>query len=220
MSEWWTYHLQDFLLFSPRTYYRLFEIYNAAIWPAQILALGLGIAILPLSRRGSAASSRLIMAILAACWLWVAIGFHATRYATINFSAVYFAWAFGLQAALLLWVGVVRGALVFGRPGDLAGRAGLAIFLFALVVEPLVGPLLGRGWTQVEIFGLAPDPTAVGTLGLLLLAKARRRWPLMVLPALWCAVTGVTLHTMKAPDFWVAPLAAALALAGSRRPAE
>ena len=44
MSEWWTYTLSDFLLFSPRTYYRLFEIYNAAIWPAQIVALGLGLA--------------------------------------------------------------------------------------------------------------------------------------------------------------------------------
>ena len=42
MSEWWTYHLSDFLLFSPRTYYRLFELYNAAIWPAQIVALGAG----------------------------------------------------------------------------------------------------------------------------------------------------------------------------------
>jgi hypothetical protein len=31
MSEWWTYSLWDFLLFSPRTYYRLFELYNLAI---------------------------------------------------------------------------------------------------------------------------------------------------------------------------------------------
>ena len=35
MPEWWTYSLSDFLMFSPRTYYRLFELHNAAIWPAQ-----------------------------------------------------------------------------------------------------------------------------------------------------------------------------------------
>ena len=46
MSEWWTYSLSDFLLFSPRTYYRLFELYNAAIWPAQIGARASGVAIL------------------------------------------------------------------------------------------------------------------------------------------------------------------------------
>ena len=34
MSEWWSYSPSDFLLFSARTYYRLFEIHNAALWPA------------------------------------------------------------------------------------------------------------------------------------------------------------------------------------------
>jgi len=43
MSEWWTYRLSDLLLFSPRTYYRLFELYNAAIWPAQVLAVVIGL---------------------------------------------------------------------------------------------------------------------------------------------------------------------------------
>ena len=38
MSEWWTYSLSDFLLFSPRTYYRLFELYNVAIWPLQLVS--------------------------------------------------------------------------------------------------------------------------------------------------------------------------------------
>jgi hypothetical protein len=214
MSEWWTYTLRDFLLFSPRTYYRLFEIYNAAIWPAQIVAIGLGLTIWALLRRAAmdVRRGRLIAAILAAGWLWVAIAFHAHRYATINYAAVYFAWAFGLEAAILIWMGVVRGRL-FERRVDPASRAGLWIFLFALVVEPLVGPLLGRGWRGVEIFGVAPDPMAVATLGLLLLARARRRWLLMVIPAIWCAITGATLLAMKAPDFWIPPLAAALSVA-------
>ena len=48
MSEWWTYTLSDFLLFSARTYYRLFELYNLAIWPAQSVALALGSIVLAL----------------------------------------------------------------------------------------------------------------------------------------------------------------------------
>ena len=40
MSEWWTYSLSSFLLFSARTYYRLFELYNAEVWPLQIVTLG------------------------------------------------------------------------------------------------------------------------------------------------------------------------------------
>jgi hypothetical protein len=207
MSEWWTYTLSDFLLFSPRTYYRLIELYNAAVWPAQIVTVGLGLAIRALLGR-AAVRGRLIAAILAGCWLFVAIAFHANRYATINWAAVYFAWGFGLEAALLIWTGVVRGRLVFERPVDLAGRAGLRIFLFALAVLPMVGPLLGRGWRQVEIFGVAPDPTAVATLGILLLATGRGSRMLIVVPAIWCAISGATLLAMKAPDAWIAPLTA------------
>lgn len=210
MSEWWTYTLSDFLMFSPQTYYRLFELYNAAIWPAQIAAIVLGLAIPALGRRAGASRGRLIAAILAGCWLWVAIAFHAKRYATINWAAVEFAWAFGLEAALLIWTGVLRGKLVFGTGEGAIGRAAVGIFFFALLAQPFSGPLLGRPWPQVEIFGVAPDPTAVATLGILLLAAGRVRWELLAVPAIWCAISGATLLAMKAPDAWVTPLAATL----------
>ena len=42
MSEWWTYRLSDFLMFSPRTYYRLFELYNAEVWPGHWVGLSVG----------------------------------------------------------------------------------------------------------------------------------------------------------------------------------
>jgi hypothetical protein len=45
MSEWWTYRLTSFLLFSPRTYYRLIELYNESIWPAQLAAAACGLTI-------------------------------------------------------------------------------------------------------------------------------------------------------------------------------
>lgn len=213
MSEWWTYRLSDLLLFSARTYYRLFELYNAAIWPAQLLAVALGLAVLFLGRRPGGSRGRAIAAILAGCWLFVAIAFHAHRYATINWAAVDFAWGFGFEAALLIWTGVLRGRLVFDAGEGPIGRTAIGIFLFALLAQPFVGPLCGRPWRQVEIFGVAPDPTAVATLGILLLVAGRVRWELLAVPAIWCAISGATLLAMKAPDAWVTPLAAALALA-------
>ena len=68
-----------------------------------------------------------------------------------------------------------------------------------MVLYPLLAPLLGRPWTQAEIFGIAPDPTAVAAIGVLLLAKGRIAF-LLVLPLLWCAITALTLWTMEAPD--------------------
>jgi len=98
VSEWWTYTLHDFLLFSPRTYYRLFELYNREIWPAQVLTSGAGVAILLALRRDGARAGRVIAAVLAGCWLWVAWAFHFQRYATINWAATYFAAAFAITA--------------------------------------------------------------------------------------------------------------------------
>lgn len=212
MSEWWTYTLSDLQSFSLSTYYRLFERYNAAVWPAPVVAVFFGLAAMALLLGRGPRRGRIGAGILAASWLWVAIAFHATRYSTIHWAASYFAWGFGLEAVLLVGTGVLRGGLVLERPVDAVGRTGLAIFAFALFVQPLVGVLLGRSWRQVEIFGVAPDPTAVATLGVVLLAGGRVRWELLAAPAIWCAISGATLLAMEAPGALIPPLAAGLAL--------
>ncbi len=212
MSEWWTYSPSDFLLFSSRTYYRLFELYNADIWPAQVLTLVLGIVILGLLRNPHAWQGRLVAAILAACWIWVAWAYHWQRYATINWAATYFAAAFGGEALLLIGTGVIRNGLAFNPVSTVAHRFGLGVFLFALVLQPFIGPLLGREWLQMEIFGAAPDPTVMATLGILLLVARRVPWELLIIPLLWCVSSGAVAWTMGAPDALVMPLAALLVL--------
>ena len=212
MSEWWTYGPRDLLMFSAQTYYRLFERYNLDLWPLQILLLVLGVTVLALWWRDGDRAGRAIAVILAVCWLWVAWGFHWQRYASINLAASYFALAFVVQALLLLWLGVVRGRLTPVPATRLQQRAGLVLFLFALLAFPLMGPMLGRSWTQAEVFGMAPDPTALATLGILLLAGARPAWGLFPIPVAWCVISGATLWAMESPDFAVVPLAALLAL--------
>ncbi len=92
MSEWWTYGLRDLLLFSQRTYSRLFELYNLEWWPLHLFALALGVAALVLWRRGGERAGRALAALLALGWLWVAWAFHWQRYASINLAAGYFRW--------------------------------------------------------------------------------------------------------------------------------
>jgi hypothetical protein len=212
MSEWWSYGLRDLLMFSARTYYRLFELYNLELWPLQLLALALGVAVLALSRRGGDRAGRAVAVILAVCWLWVAWGFHWQRYASINFAAGYFALAFAVEAVLLLWLGGVRGRRAPAAATRLQRRAGLGMLLFALLVLPLMGPLLGRSWTQAEVFAMAPDPTVLATLGVLLCAGERPAWWLFPIPVAWCLVSGATLWAMASPGFALVPLAALLAV--------
>jgi hypothetical protein len=212
MSEWWPYSLSDVLPFSARTYYRLFELYNTAIWPVQILTILLGLAILVLLRRLGPAQGRVISAILAACWLWVAWAFLLTRFATINWAALYFAAAFAAEALLLVLIGVAGGSICLPSDGRWVTRAGIGVFLFALVIQPLIGPLSGRLWSQMEIFGVAPDPTVVATLGLLIPSPHWSKWLLLAVPIMWCLVSGATLWAMESPEAPVMPLAAAVAI--------
>lgn len=211
MSEWWTYSLSDFLLFSPRTYYRLFELYNADIWPIQILTVMLGGAILALIRWNGVWQGRAVAAILAMCWIWIAWAFHAERYATINWAATYIAMLFVAEGLALLVVGAIRSPLRLRPSGSVVNRGGLCLFVFALLLQPAIGPLVGRTWMQAEIFGVAPDPTAVATLGVALMADRVVR-NIMVVPLVWCVVSGATLWTMEAPDAFVMPVAALLGI--------
>jgi len=206
MSEWWTYSLHDFLLFSPKTWHRLLELYNRELWPAQLVALAAGVVILALAARGGR-HGRTVAALLGLGWAWVAWAFHHERYATINWAATWFAAAFAIEALLLTWWGVLRGQVQFERPAIAHRRIGLLLFGFAVLVQPLIGPLAGRSWVEAQVFGLAPDPTVVATLGLLLAMTDGPRWRLLAIPLLWCAVGGAFHWAMGASDALVMPLA-------------
>lgn len=210
MPEWLTYRLSDFLMFTPATYYRLFELHNAALWPTQLLAVALGLAILALARGSGVSSARAAMLLLALFWPWVGWAFHLRRFAAINLAAPWFAAAFALQGLLLLGFGL-RSGRDPDRPHERRDPVGLGVMAFALLLEPLIGPGLGRSLAGIELAGMAPDPTAILTLGLLL--AVRGPWPLWLIPILWGLVTGATLWAMGQRDAFVVP-AVALVVGG------
>jgi hypothetical protein len=212
MAEWWTFGPQDFLLFSPRVYWRLFELHNAAWWPLPVLMPGLGLAMLALALRGHA---RPVLLALAAIWAFVGCSFVWSRYATINWAAVYLVPPFALQALLLALAAIGPRSPTFGREG-VARWIGASLAAYAILAHPLLTPLLGRTRPSAEIFGLAPDPTAIATLGLLQLARGRLVPWLMPIPALWCLLSAATLWTMGAPGAWI-PAAAAVVAVIARR---
>ena len=202
MPDWMTYRLSDLILFSPRTYYRIFELYHTQIWPIHLVVFGSVVAVVVL-RREEEWRDRAIAGVLAAWWLWVAIAFHLQRYATINWAARYFAALFAIQALLLVWFGVIRARFRFRLSGERTAQLSAGLLAIALVFEPIAGRLAGRGWRQVEMFGLTPDPTAIATLAFLALSTARPHRGLIVIPALWCAIGAATLWALGSPEAWL-----------------
>lgn len=195
MTEWWTYRLSDFLLFSPRAYWRLFELHNEALWPLPLLTLAVGIAAVALAALRPRHHGLLIAILLSLLWAFVGWSFLWQRYATINWAAAYAAPLFALEALLLIVAGTM-GRLSFDRRG-VRRIAGFALIIFALAAYPTLAPLAGRPWVAAEIFGIAPGPTAIGTMGLLLLAHGRLAFALLPIPLLWCLADGVTLWAMQ-----------------------
>ena len=196
-----SWSLEDFLPFSPPAYWRLFALENETVWPAQPLLLAAGVLLVLLLLRGRPPSGRWLGPALGAAWLWTGWQFVALRYGTLNWAAPTLAWGFYAQGALLAALGL-SGRLVFGGRAR-ADRARIGLLAAALVAWPLLAPLDGRSWREAEIFAVAPDPTAAATLALIALA-ARGRWTalLCVVPALWLALSALTLFTMGVWQGW------------------
>ena len=201
--------LEDFLPFSPRAYWRLFALENEAVWPVQPLLLAAGALLVLLLSRDWRPSGRWLGPALGVAWLWAGWQFVALRYGTLNWAAPALAWGFYAQGALLAALGL-SGRLVYAGRAR-AVRAGTGLLAAALFAWPAFALLDGRSWREAEVFAVAPDPTAAATLALIALA-ARSRWTalLCVVPALWLAVSALTLFTMGSWQGWAA-LAALLA---------
>lgn len=208
MSDWWTYRLSDFLLFSPRTYYRMIERFNEAFWPAPVFTLTLGCMMLVLVLRQRAGQSRVLWSTPALLWVWIAWAFLWRRYSTINWAVVYFAPLFAIQGLLLAWAGWVRRPIGFPACKGLARVTGFVLLSGSILLYPAIVTVAGRPWQQAEVFGMTPDPTAIGTVGLTLLAGPRVPAWLLVIPVLWCLFSGLTLWAMASPEKWLPSLAA------------
>jgi hypothetical protein len=194
MGEWASYSLADFLMFSPATWWRLVARYNEALWPMQLLACAAGLALL--RPAGASRERRAALLLLAAAWAWVGWGFHWQRYAEIFLGAPWLAAACGLQAALLLAAAAsLRDAAL---PGRGARRAGLALVLLGLLAYPLLARAGGRPWSELEVFGVMPEPTALVTLGWLLATPGApwQRAALALLPLASLLVGSATRWTL------------------------
>lgn len=199
--------------FTADVYFSLFETYNAAIWPAQLIAWSLGILALVLVLRQSAGAARVAFAVLAAFWLWNGIAYHLMYFLQINFAALGFGALFALQG-ILFGGYALRGRRSFHFRPDIFGWSGLFLCLFALVGYPLLSWLSGHGWPQLAAFGVAPAPTTIFTFGMLLMLEGRAPLLPAVIPLLWALAGGTAaVFILRIPEDWSLLLAGIIGFA-------
>jgi hypothetical protein len=138
--------------------------------------------------------------ILASMWLVNGVAYHWTFFSEINTAARAFGLLFVVQALLLLGAPLVSPRFRIEARSDARTVAGLGLAAFAMVVYPLWGRLAGHAYPAVPVFGLAPCPTTIFTIGLLLLGSWRvARW-LLVIPVLWSVVGGSAAVLLGVPQ--------------------
>lgn len=173
------------LPFTVEQFFHVFEQYNQAIWPMHILAYVLGIAAIVLAAKKLRYSNQAISVILACYWAWMGIVYHLIYFSTINGAALGFGVLFVVQAFLWLIFGVIRPRLAFQLDANPYALTGAVLIVYAMLIYPIIGTLLGHGYPRSPSFGVAPCPTTIFTFGLLLCTSARVPKALLIIPFLW-----------------------------------
>lgn len=181
------------LPFTREQFLALFVSYNNAVWPIQLCAYFLGLAMLAALVHTPSLVGKtrdyIIGLGLAAMWTWTGVAYHGLYFSTINTAAFFFAALFVSQAVLLLYF-AIQGRLIFAATHGFSRWLGWAFVLYALVAYPLVGMWTGHPYPELPMFGITPCPVTIFTVGLFVLVQAPvPRW-LLVVPLLWSLIGG------------------------------
>lgn len=174
--------------FSAEQFFEIFEKYNQFIYPMQaVLILAALYTIVPAAVQNNTAG-QIISGVLAFLWCWAGIFYHLTFFTRINPAAYIFGALFVIQGALFFYRGVIEKRLNFRIQNNLFGILGAAFIIYALVIYPVIGSLLGRWFPFSPTFG-APCPTVIYTLGFLMWTEKRTPLYLIVIPFLWAGTS-------------------------------
>lgn len=195
-------------------FFEVFAGYNDAIWPLQWLLLALGAGTVVLSLLKPAAASRGVSVLLGVLWLWTGTVYHLLFFRAINPAATAFGAFFIVEGILFLWLGAYRRRLVIAALAGWRRILGTVLVLYALVVYPVLGYLLGHRYPAAPTLG-APCPTTILTLGLLVWAVPAVPPILLLVPVVWALIaTSVVWQFGMLEDLGL-PVAAIIAVAAT-----
>jgi hypothetical protein len=167
----------------------VFEKYNLAIWPMQVVGYVLGLAALYLVIRKKGFHQLWIGLILSFFWLWTGIVYFMLYLGPVYLPACVFGAFFVVQSIFFL-VHPFSQRPSHGDEGIINRLAGLVFVAYAMVGYPIAGLLLGHVYPWSPVFALTPCPLVVFTLGTFLLSDTKLPWWMLPVPVLW-AIGGI-----------------------------
>jgi hypothetical protein len=175
------------LPFTTEEFLKVFETYNQAVFPMQLILYLLALLIIYLCIKKKSWSDKTISAMLSFLWLWMGMVYHIIFFTAINKVAYFFGTLFILQGGLFLWKGVFQNKLKFNFTKNMYGLVGIVLMVFALIIYPIIGYAFGHVYPVSPTFGL-PCPTTLFTFGMLLLLNGKYPKLILIIPFIWAII--------------------------------
>lgn len=209
MSDWLTllfsYSIIDFIPVEAEIYIRLFERANAMLWPLPLISTlaVIFLACLPFLKKNHYFIYFCSLTIVSASWLLVGFVFFLQLLSELTWVGHYLGIIFMLQGVLLL----LNSCLMFrksalscvqiysqlqSQKSQFIWAAALVLFISSYAMVPWLSQ---RSWQSIELFAIAPDPTCLATIAVILATRALPRW-LLIIPLLWCLVSACLAYAM------------------------
>ena len=207
-ADWLSYSLQDFVMFGPQVFLRLFVRINQDLWPWQVLAVVVAIGIPVLLFRPRQEARRLAVGLMAVAWAASGYGFLVGYFGPIYWPAAWFGWAFVAQGGLLAAAMFFGGVHGYRLPSDRF----VVLWLIAVCGLPWWVVAESGQWQAVALFGVAPGTTAAAGALIVALMTGPWRWFYLPVTVLWSLFSAAIFWVLQTWWLLVTPLAALLLL--------
>ena len=173
--------------FTIQQFLNVFKNYNETVFPVQAVFYLLAIIIIYFIFKEIRGRDKIINSILSLYWIWIGIVYNFIFFSTINKAAYIFGSLFILQGLLFLYFGTIKNKISYDFTKTGVNYLGLIFILYALIIYPILGRLLGHQYPYSPTFGL-PCPTTIFTFGVLLFVNKKIGILLLIIPLLWSLI--------------------------------
>lgn len=170
-----TYNFSHFQMITLEVLIDLVDRFNDFIWPWQFVIICLTLfAIYQYKKR-----SKILWGVISLFWLFIAIFYHHSFFSEVHIIGDYFAFAFVLQALLLIVFKVLKTSV--GHKNSKNFR--ILFFIMAFTPWSYFYPKTNG---EILLFGWGADQTAIATVLILLSERMKTyEFTMLIVPILW-----------------------------------
>ncbi len=176
------------LPFTQEEFLSVFSEYNTAIDPMPIAGYFFAIVIVLAIQLRKKWAGTFTGFTLGMMWIWNGAVYQIGYFSAINKAAYGFGTLMIVEGILLIRVAIRWDQINFQYSPNWKTISGYILIIYSMIVYSVIGTMLGHGYPQSPVFGVAPCPTTIFTFGILLLLRKPYAKFLLIIPVLWAAI--------------------------------